>query len=333
MAALNQTYPTLLDLMNRVDPNGAPTKVVEMLTPRLALLQDMTFQEGNLPTGHRYTSRTALPSVGAGLAWRAMNEGVAPGKSQTAQIDETCGQLEGNSVVDCRLAALGGNELAFRATEDTAFVQAMSKEVENAMFYGSSKTNPDKPMGLSPRLDATTNVGGSQIIKHDATASGADQASIWLIGWSPETVFGITPKGNPGGLSPSDMGVQMWDDGTGKKFRAYVMNWNWQLGLCVKDWRYIARAVNVDTSNLVGTGSALIQTMISMTHMVQDLSGANFRFYVNRTIGRFLHLQALDSVKNSTLSIQEIGGKFITTFLGIPVRETDTLLNNESIVS
>jgi hypothetical protein len=64
------------------------------------MLLDMIWREGNLPTGHRTTVRTGLPSV----FWRLLNQGVSPSKSTTVQIDEATGMLEAWSEVDVDLA-------------------------------------------------------------------------------------------------------------------------------------------------------------------------------------------------------------------------------------
>ena len=62
-------------------------------------------------------------------------------------------------------------------------------------------------------------------MKCDSGASGNDQTSIWLICWGPQTAFGIFPKGSQAGIKFKDLGTQLWDDGTGKKFEAYVSSW------------------------------------------------------------------------------------------------------------
>ena len=331
MPAVNAGNLTLLDNIKRTDPNGAIATIVETLTQRNAILKDATFMEGNLPTGHRFTSRAALPGVG----WRRYNEGIAPSKSRTSQVDETCGQLEGNSIVDAELAKVNGNENAFRASENNGFLQALNNEMETGVFYHSTLTNPEKFMGLTPRYGATTQAaGGSQIIKMDPAAAGNDQSSMWLVCWSPDTVFGIYPKGSSVGLTPHDLGEQFLTDAGGvNRFRALVMNWNWKIGLCVRDWRYVVRIANIDTSNLLATGSALIQAMIKAYHQIFDPTMGRLVFYANRLVVTYLHLQALDTVKNATLKIESIGGQAIVTFLGVPIRETDALLNTEAVVA
>src|SRR5436190_10241112 len=120
-------FPTLLNVAKRLAPNGSiATDIAEILNKELPLLEDMPWKEGNLPTGHRVTSRTGLPSP----SWRKLNQGLDPVKSETAQYDESTGMLEAFSKVDAALAALNGNTVAFRASEDKAFLEGFSDEVE-----------------------------------------------------------------------------------------------------------------------------------------------------------------------------------------------------------
>jgi hypothetical protein len=331
MTAVNATNLSLLDIVKRTDPNGAIAAIVEQLTARNAALKDAVWKEGNLTTGERVSSRTGLP----GIAWRRFNEGVTAGKSRVDQYDETCGMLDGLSEVDVELAKLGGNEAAFRASEDNAFLQSFNNEVETGLFYHSTKTAPEKFMGLAPRFGSTSQFGGSQIIPFDSTAAGNDTTSMWLVKWGDDSVHFITPKGYPTGLQHKDMGEQIVLDANSKKYRAYVTSWTWKVGLCVRDYRNVVRIANIDTGNgvLAKTGSLLIQAMVQAYHQIFQPGAGKLAFYCNRTIATYLHLQALDSTKNSTLTVERIGGEPVTMFLGIPVRETDAILNTETALS
>jgi hypothetical protein len=333
MATIGNSLPTFLDQMRGMDPDGAVASVVEALTRRNPVLEDMVVREGNLTDGERVTTRNGLPSI----AWRRYNEGVQPSKSRKSQYDETCGQLEGISAVDVKLARLGGNEAAFRSSEDLAFVQAMNNELSTGIFYHSSKTNPERFLGLSPRLDSLTNPYAGQIINADATAAGQDQSSIWLVCWGFDGVYGVYPKGSTGGLQYDDMGKQLWDDGTGKKFRAWVGTWSWDFGLVVKDARQLVRIANVDTSNLkpdASSGASIIDAMIQAYYRLFDPNIGRLAYYCNRTVATYLHLQAKNATKQSTLSLDtDAAGRPIIKMLGIPVRVTDALNTAESIVS
>lgn len=327
---INATNPTLLDLAQRTDPNGNIATLVEVLAPKLALFKDATWVEGNLPTGHQFASQAALPSVG----WRRFNEGVTAGKTRADVVTDTCGMLEGRSQVDCELAKLNGNEAAFRASELKGFMTAMFKEAESSAFYASTKTAPEKIMGLSPRLDALSGIPFyGQVMSSDISSSGSDQTSVWLINWSPETVFFITPKGSTAGITTHDMGEQMIADANSKRFRAYETVVNWKFGLCVKDARYLVRIANVDTSAIVGTGQLLITSMIKAVHKLQDMDTGRPAFYMNRTVATYLHLQSQASTLNSTITFDNIGGHPVMQFMGIPCRITDSLVNTEAVVA
>lgn len=331
MTTLNASLPTLLDMVKLKEPDGKIASIVESLSTSNPLLQDMVWKEGNLPTGHVVTSRTGLPSV----SWRKFNEGTAASKSRTDQFTEACGMLSGRSNVDCELADLNGDKAAFRLSEDKAFMQALNKEMETGFFYHSTKTAPEKIMGLAPRLDA---ISGSafpnQIIDWSGSSSGSDQTSVWLIVWGPDTVFGIYPKGSVGGISAKDMGEQyVLDSGGSNSFRAYSTDWTWKAGLCVKDARYLVRICNIDTSAIAATGHLLLDDMTRALEQVQDLDMGRPAFYCNRTIRTYLRLQATDSVRNSTLAYDNVAGKPVLTFGGVPVRRTDALVNTEAVIS
>lgn len=331
MATINAGLPTLQDITSRMAPDGSIDNIVELLSQQNAFLQDAVWEEGNLPTGTQFTSRKALP----GSTWRRYNEGTAVTKSKTDQVVETCAMLTQLAKVDSKLANLGGNAPAYRASENKAYIMGLSNDLETALIYASQKTNPEKLMGFSPRLDSTTGSWGGQVLLSTAggAASGNDQTSMWLVVWGPDTVTCMFPKGQKGGLEEKDRGEELTRDASNNEFYSWVTEYCWNVGLCVKDARYLVRLANIDTSGISATGNLLIQDMIRMVHQAKDLKSGRAAIYCNRFVDTYLHLQALDSTKNSTLSIENIGGQPVTHFLGIPVRMTEAITNTESPVS
>lgn len=336
MATLNDNgLPTLLDQAKRTDPSGNIVQIAEVLQQRIPILEDIVFQEGNLTTGHRVSSRTGLPSVG----WRRFNEGIAPSKSHVDNYDESCGMLEGMSVIDTALAELNGNGPAFRASEDMAFVQAMGHEVSTGLFYHSTKTAPEKFMGLSPRFDdLTTAVNSPNLVNWDDygnISTADDLTSIWFVTWGPKKVYGIFPKGMTAGLQSEDLGKQLWtDEGGTNKFTAWVSKWTWRIGLVVEDWRDVVRFCNIDTGvvDAETTTATLISGMIDAYYKLNDPQGGRTVIYCNRKMGAVLHKHAMNKTAN-TLTISDYGGRPITTFLGIPIRVTDSILGTETQVA
>ena len=130
MAVLPTTHPTLLDVTRRLDPNGKIDAVAEILNQTNPILEDMVWIEGNLPTGHRTTVRTGLPTP----TWRKLYGGVQPTKSTTAQITDSCGMLEAYAEVDKALADLNGNTAAFRLSEDRAHIEGINQEFVSTLF-------------------------------------------------------------------------------------------------------------------------------------------------------------------------------------------------------
>lgn len=332
MATLSTAALTLADHAKRLDPNGKVASIVELLSQENSILKDMLWKEGNLPTGHLTTVRTGLPSV----AWRLLNGGVAPSKSATAQITEQSGILEAWSEVDCKLAKLNGNVKAFRASEGMAFVEAMRQEVASTLIYGNSGTAPSEFTGLAPRYAAISGAAnGSNVIS--GSGSGADNTSIWLVGWGP--IFGIFPKGSKAGLSHEDFGEQTIEVTSGiggSRMRAYQERWVWEAGLAVTDWRYVARICNIDVSNLVSKSSAadLIELMIKATYRIPNLEACRPVFYMNRSVAQMFDIQRRDDViSGGGLTFENVAGKRQMSFRGIPVRVVDAILENEATIS
>src|SRR6266403_2040671 len=110
MAIIGSTALTYMEWAKRVDDDGRVAVIIELLSQTNEILMDMMVVEGNLPTGHRTTVRTGLPAA----TWRLLNYGVQPGKSTTAQVDDTIGNLQAFSRVDKDLLELNGNSSEFR---------------------------------------------------------------------------------------------------------------------------------------------------------------------------------------------------------------------------
>lgn len=327
MTVKGLTALTLADWGKRVDPNGKVDKVIELLSQTNPILDDMLFVEGNLPTGHRTTVRSGLPQA----TWRLLNYGVQPSKSTTVQITDGTGMLETYSEVDKDLADLNGNTSEFRLSEDRAFLEGMNQQMAQTLFYGDTSVNPQQFMGLSSRYSSKSAGNGQNII--DAGGTGTDNTSIWLVVWGENTVHGIFPKGKKAGLQMKDLGEQTLTDANGGRYQGYRTHYKWDNGLTLRDWRYAVRIANIDVSDLAVPGTAvnIVTQMVKALHRIPNRGMGKPVFYMNRTVAQALDLQSLD--KNSlALSVKETEGDWWTAFRGIPIRETDALLETESRV-
>ncbi|EJB9160691.1 hypothetical protein MXG92_003777 [Salmonella enterica] len=327
MAVKGLTALTLADWGKRVDPNGKIDKITELLSQTNPILEDMLIVEGNLPTGHRTTIRTGLPDA----TWRLLNYGVPNSKSTTAQVTDSIGMLETYAEIDKSLADLNGNTSEFRLSEDRAFLEAMNQKMAQTLFYGDTSVNPQQFMGLSSRYSSKSAGNGQNII--DAGGTGTDNTSIWLVVWGENTVHGIFPKGQKAGLHMEDKGQQTLKDAAGGQYEGYRTHYKWDNGLTIRDWRYVVRIANIDVSDLSVPASAanIVTQMVKALHRVPNLKMGRAVFYMNRTVAQALDLQSLDKA-SLALSVKETEGEWWTTFRGIPIRETDAILETEARV-
>lgn len=340
MATLSANALTLADWAKRTDPDGRVPVVAELLSQSNEVLEDAVFQQGNLPTGHRVSIRTGLPMV----YWRAMNQGIPSSKSTTAQVDEACGILEARSEVDKDLAELNGNTAAFRLSEDTAFLEAMNQTQATTLFYGNPGTDPKQYLGLAPRYGTISGAGNAQNIL-DAGGSGSDNTSVFLVVWGEQTVFCPFPKGSKAGLTHEDLGEQTVYNSDGTRMQALATRYQWKNGLVVKDWRYVVRICNIDVSDLMAqsttqaasASTALVKLMARALYRIPNMSMGRAAFYMNRTVHSGLALAAMDK-SQYVLKIEQGLTQFgqpnsWLSFLGVPLRRVDALLNTESRVT
>lgn len=331
MATLGNKFVDLIDIYENQDGMGQFVTVIEMLMEMNPILDDALAVECNKGTTHLHTVRTGLPSV----TWGKLYAGIPQSKSQKAQVEDTTGFVEGLSTVDQRLLDLSTNEGAVRLSEAQAYLEAMSQEVASKMFYGNTADDPEEFMGFGPRFNALSAPNGGQII--DAGGTGSDNTSIWFITWGDNQCCTLFPKGTQAGIQREDMGKQRLTDGAGNPYYGKEEKFTWHIGLAVKDWRYVSRVANIDVSDMESGSVALYDFMRKAYYKLQNrrVAGGQIAIYCNRDV-----LEALDALATNAgasdnfvrLKPMEIEGKEVMTYRGIPIRETDAILNTEAQV-
>lgn len=344
MAVRNATVPSLMDVMNRLDPNGSLSDIAEILTQTHEALDDISWGEGNLVTGDRFTVRTGKPTVG----FRRINQGTPRSKSTTAQVDEAAAMLVGKAQCDRDLAILSGNIAKYRMDEGRSFIEAMGDQFMQTLFYGNAIFESAQFTGLTPRFNS---VGNTQVI--DAGGTGTDNRSIWLIVWG-DYVKGLYPKNTKGGLMHMDttanksmgpdghpIGDEVLDE-AGNPYLAYKDHWQWNCGLKIRDPRYIVRIANIDFSLLTKdrtTGADLQDLMVQALGRIQRIEGGNAAFYAPRDLHTMLDRQASSDTRAfSGYGLDGFGrgdfgrGAGRLAFRGVPIRREDVLNVDEARV-
>jgi hypothetical protein len=306
--------------------------IVEMLSKATPMISDMSFRNGNQTEGHLFKVREGLP----GVNWRAINEGVLPTRSTTKVVRETCGMLEAVSEIDKVLVDFEDDKALFRLQEANAFIQAMGQRFSRAIWYGDADADPKGITGLAKRYSDFTGLKKKYMI--DCGGTGNTNASIWLVIHSTEALFGIVPKNGRIGLEHKASGViDLEDPDNGGTYEGYRDRFKWFVGLCLKDYRQVVRAANVDVTLLPTYGTAsdqsahLLEIVNTMTNRIQDLNGGRAVFYMNRTVKEYWEKQLLLS-HYIEKNIDQATGQITTSYKGIPIHIDDSLLDTEERV-
>ena len=332
MATLGNSFVDLIDVYKSQDGRGQFVPVIEMLMEMNPMLDDAIAVECNKGTTHLHTVRSGLPTV----TWGKLYQGIPNSKGQKAQVEDTTGFVEGLSTVDKRLLELSTNEGAVRLSEAQSYLEAMSQEVATKLIYGNSASDPEEFMGLAPRFNDTTAANGGQIVL--AGGTGSDNTSIWFVTWGDNQCNLLYPSGTSAGVQRDDKGEQRVLDGSGNAYYAKEELFTWHIGLAVKDWRYVARIANIDVSQIAAGSIALYDFMRKAYYKLQNrrVAGGKMAIYCNRDV-----LEALDALATNAgtsdsfvrLKPMEIEGKEVMTYRGIPIRETDAIINTEALVA
>jgi len=333
MATIGTTFLTLADLFKQQEGDGQVTStIIEMLAEQNPILQDMRVVECNDGTKHLTTIRTGLPSG----TWRRLYQGVQPTKSVVKQVTDTTGMLESWSEIDSKLVALSRNPGQFRLNESAAFIEGMSNQMATTFFYGNTATDPEQFMGLAPRFNSKTAENGAQIV--DAGGTGSDNSSVWFVVWGERTCHGLFPSGTQAGLSRDDKGMETKTNSDGSLLDVHREKFMWDVGLSVRDWRYIVRIANIDLSDLQAGTTEIFNFFRQAYYKLHQrvTIGGQAAIYLNRDV-----LEALDRISNNQavtdnftrLRPMEVQGKEVLSYREMPLRQTDALVNTEAQIT
>jgi len=333
MATLGNKFVDLIDVYKEQNPDGSVADIIEMLAEMNPILDDAIAVECNQATKHLHTVRTGLPSV----AWGMLYKGIPQSKSTKAQVEDTTGFVEGLSTVDTRLLELARNPGNLRMNEGKAFLESMSQEGATKIFYGNTASDPEQFLGFAPRFNSPTAQNGSQLV--DAGGTGDDNTSIWFVTWGENQCHLLYPQNTMAGIDRQDKGEQRVEDGDGNPYYVKEELFRWHLGLAVKDWRYVARICNIDVSDMADNSVALYDYLRSAYYKLWNrrVAGGNIAIYCNRDVMESLDALATNAGASDAFirlkSGTDIQGKEVLTYRGIPIRETDALVNTEEAIS
>ncbi|MBP2652627.1 MAG: hypothetical protein H6Q73_196 [Firmicutes bacterium] len=343
MAELTNTWPTLFNISKDLDSSGKLAAVGEVLTETNEILDDIPWVAGNSTGGHKISLRENIPAP----TWRQFNQGVYPSVSTTGQIMEVCGTMSNYSEVDKALADLNGNTADYKLKQAKPIMEGFNQSMASTLISGDYDADNAKFNGLAARYYGLTSSTGGTTYKNVIGAGGSTKAngitSIYLVGWSPNTVYGIYPKGSTAGLHMNDLGEVTLFPTAGGQMQGYRTYFQWDCGMAVEDWRYVVRIANIDVTALLTAGdstdtSANVMKYMSMALDIPPTTGnVRWAFYCHPKVRSMLRVQLM-SKSNAWLSLETFtNGQGIPrptlSFMGVPIRRVDEMTLTESVIS
>ncbi len=340
MATIGSYYPNLVDAFK----GSAEGAVIELLSQQNPILDDAMAVECNMDAVHRHMVRTGLPSV----SWGRLYQGIKQSKATMQQVDDTTGFVHARSEIDMRLLDLAPDKAKARLVDTMPFIESLSQEMASGLFYHDTATTPEKFKGLSARYSAynpnlpnpTQPNIANQVVNGGGT--GADNTSIWFVTWGDHATHLLYPKGTKAGVKIDDKGEQRVLDANGDPYYAKETLYTWHIGAAVKDWRYNARVANIDVSDMMAGNVDLWSLMRKAYYRLQsrrlNAKASRIAIYMNKDVLEVLDVQssdrALTSDRQNTvhLTTQFVEGQEVKFYRGIPIRETDAILNTEAAV-
>ena len=307
MAILGTQALTIADWRSRMNPDGNIDFIIEALEQSNPIINQIRWLQGNLPTGNKTTLRTSIPRPSI----RRINRGVDAHKSTTKQVQDTCMMLEDRSEVDVKLISIQPDKEGFRRSEDAAFVMGFGDMVAESIFYGDTAQEPDTFNGLSVRYNV---IGGE---KHSA---------------GHQVIY---PKHSKLGLQSQDLGECDAQDAQGKKYRALVTLFDWDVGIAVQDIEANALVRNIDVSKLMSLKSAekqaLVEKFIIAKNRIRNLQNKDKKvhLYVSPAMYDFFEIYLLDK-NNVHVTRQDLQNAPTQLYLsGIPIEKSDSIFETE----
>ncbi len=312
------------------DQNGQPNDVIELMGQDNSINDDIPYMEANGFDGHTTTIRNGLPAV----YFRRLYKGIPISKSSVTQVKDNCAMMEARNQLDVKLLALYGPQAAaYRAGEAKSFTEALMQKNATSIFYGDADANPDQFFGLHYRYASKT---APNVV--DAGGTGSACTSMWGIVWGQTEVHGIFPKSSKMGLSMRSLPEQDVLDASGNAYRAVGDLFEWNTGLCVRDWRCVVRVCNIDTTKLglYKDGAGFIdlhRLTIKAKNMVPTAKRAKLMWYCNQDVMTALEMQASDKGNVQLMYGELFDSKGVPFLHSRPVRQCDAILSTETALS
>ena len=317
---------TLAELAKRTN-NKQTLDIANVLSKITPIIADAVWVEANQLTGHVHNREVALAGSGT---WRDVNEGVSPTAGQTTQVIEDIGYLEDRSEIDELLVKLAPEPKVFRYNEDLLHLRGLAQTIETAFWYGNRTTAPKQINGIATRYNTLSPTPDNV---YDAGAA-ANRTSVYIIRWGTDSVFCVYPRNSKTlGVEKIDHGLELITTTAPARFYAWVTQFIFNIGLCVRDHRCIQRLANINGAASATTGLVDENKLIEMYFNIKETGGTEgCVMYCNNIVASQLAIRAKDK-PNVFWPTTDAFGKPVIKFWDIPIHVSTMITSAEAAVA
>jgi hypothetical protein len=321
MATYTQNQYNLVDVTKSLAPDQKTfLKTVDLIKQENEIMDDLQWEEGNGLTTHVIGQVVARPTISE----TADNQGYGKGKDEIKNIDEFACEIGSDNEIDVRTLNRNANPRQFRAMKDDSHVVAHGEKLVDMLFNGNRGTNPLQVTGLYNRAEwagaASSNANTQILADTEAGGAGTELYDAWVIQHGEGGFKMWYPRGSKAGINIEDKGEIRVYDAAGNPYYAQVTHFDWKFGLGIYDPRNIVRVSNIKPTK---SAQALEETLTRAINRLRK-RGQNATIYLPRAVFDLLDIRAMNKA-NAAYRQEDVFGRQVTTFRGVPVRMIDAL--------
>lgn len=327
MSAIGMKGQTLAQYAESVDPSTGINRMFDTVRGASEVFEEAMFFPGDSKKPGQFDAnvRTGLPAS----YWKSTMTHAAPmTKSTTVPATFPLVRFGLRST-----APLSDDPYI----EERPVVEDLAGRLETGIFYGyGDSTMTRRFSGLSQfynKLDRSIAESYGNVI--DAGGEGNNLTSAWLIVWGDLTLSLAYRSGHLGLERVYQGKRRVIDDDRG--FDANVSDYDWIVGLMLRDWRYVVRVANIDVeeltksvvSNVSYKTSSLIRDMIRAHNFIPNIRLGRAAWYMNSDVKSVFDYVAGEMCNVNLTVGTDRNGNPVTRFKGIPIRRANSLRNTE----
>ena len=277
-------------------------------------------------TSYRTGLRTALPTTG----FRAANEGQTPTKSEFRQALVEAfifgGQIETDKAV-ADADEQGPSRL--QAIEASGVMKSAMRSIGSQIWYGVSEDAKGFPGVKAFTIFGSETLAGDDVVINAGGTSADTASSIYAVKFGPQDIELI--GGRSSAFELSEFNTQQIVAANGGKITAYVADLTSWIGMQLVNENSARRIANVTEDSGDGATDALLAQLLA-TFPVGDVPDAIFMSRRSRSqlqTSRTVVLHGNGTTRPDQPNIAPIP----TSYDGIPIHATDSILNTDAIES